>query len=69
MKNDHPAVFPDKLADDHILSWSNPGDVVLDCFAGSGTVLLSARKLMRKFIGIEQSIQYCELINKRLEYV
>lgn len=63
----HPAVFPEKLAEDHILSWSNEGDVVLDPFAGSGTTLRMAKKNNRKYIGIEISEDYVELINKSLE--
>ena len=49
----HPAIFPESLARDHILSWSNEGDVVLDPFSGSGTTLKMARLMGRKGIGIE----------------
>jgi site-specific DNA-methyltransferase (adenine-specific) len=49
----HPAPFPERLAKDHILSWSNPGDVVLDPFSGSGTTAKMARETGRHFIGIE----------------
>lgn len=62
----HPAIFPDKLAEDHILSWSNEGDTVLDPMAGSGTTLKMAKKLGRNFIGIEISPEYIEIINHRL---
>lgn len=65
-QKDHPAPFPLALARDHVLSWSNPGDVVLDPFAGSGTTLFAARDLGRKSIGVEISAKYCELIAKRL---
>lgn len=58
----HPATFPDKLAHDHILSWSNPGDIILDPMAGSGTVLKEAALLGRSFIGIEISGEYVENI-------
>jgi len=61
---DHPAVFPEALARDHILSWSNPGDVVLDPFAGSGTTLKMAKQLDRRFVGIELSFEYVEKIIK-----
>jgi len=61
----HPAMFPEKLAEDHILSWSNEGDTVLDPMAGSGTTLKMAKKNNRKFIGIEISEEYCEIIKER----
>lgn len=64
---EHPAVFPEKLATDHILSWSNEGDVVLDPFAGSGTTLSMAKQNGRNYIGFEISEQYCNIIEKRLE--
>jgi len=60
----HPAIFPEKLAEDHIMSWSNEGDIVLDIFSGSGTTCKMAKKNKRKFIGIEISSEYCELANK-----
>jgi site-specific DNA-methyltransferase (adenine-specific) len=47
----HPAIFPEKLAEDHILSWSNEFDTVLDCFCGSGTTLKMAYLNNRNFIG------------------
>jgi len=65
--NGHPAPFPEKLAEDHILSWSNEGDTVLDPFAGSGTTLKMAKKNNRKYIGIEISEEYIKIIEKRLE--
>lgn len=46
-KTKHPAVFPERLANDHILSWSNKGDVVLDPFCGSGTTAKMAQKIYR----------------------
>ena len=63
----HPAIFPEELAKDHILSWSNEGDIVMDIFAGSGTTLKMAKLNNRKFIGFEISREYCEIIEKRLE--
>lgn len=63
----HPAIFPEKLAEDHILSWSNEGDVVLDIFAGSGTTLKMAKLNNRKYLGFEISIEYCEIIKERLK--
>ncbi len=62
----HPAVFPEKLAEDHILSWSNEWDIVLDPFAGSGTTLKMAKKNNRNYVGIEISEEYCNIIRKRL---
>ncbi|MDR2027295.1 MAG: site-specific DNA-methyltransferase [Prevotellaceae bacterium] len=65
----HPAIFPEKLVRDHILSWSNEGDVVLDPFGGSGTVAKVAIQLKRKWISIEISKEYCELAEKRIKPV
>lgn len=64
---EHPAIFPQDLAKDHILSWSNQGDLILDPFAGSGTTLKMAKQYDRKAIGIEISKQYCDLIVNRLQ--
>jgi len=63
----HPAVFPMQLAVDHIISWSNNGDIVLDPFAGSGTTCLAAKILGRKFIGIEINQDYVDITNERLK--
>ena len=63
----HPAIFPEELAKDHILSWSNEGDIVMDIFAGSGTTLKMAKLNNRKFIRFEISREYCDIIEKRLE--
>lgn len=63
----HPATFPDDLAKDHILSWSNKGDIVLDIFAGSGTTLRMAKELKRNYIGFEISKKYFNLANKILD--
>ncbi len=63
---EHPAIFPEKLAEDHILSWSNEWDTILDPFAGSGTTLKMAKKNNRNYIGIEISEEYCDIIRKRL---
>ena len=62
----HPAIFPEKLAHDHIISWSNKKDVVLDCFVGSGTTAKMCKILDRKFIGIEKDKTYFEIAKKRL---
>lgn len=65
--NGHPAPFPEKLAEDHIISWSNEGDTVFDPFLGSGTSAKMAKNNNRKFIGCEISEKYCEIAKKRLE--
>lgn len=62
----HPAIFPEKLAEDHIISWSNRGDVIYDPFMGSGTVAKMAEKNGRLWIGSEISEEYCAIIRKRL---
>ena len=63
----HPAVFPSKLIQDHIISWSNVGDIVYDCFIGSGTTAKVAKELNRNYIGSEISSEYCKIIEERLE--
>ena len=65
-KTGHPAVFPEKLAQDHILSWSNAGDVVLDPFLGSGTTAKMAVVNGRRFIGCEISEEYCKVAMDRI---
>ena len=62
----HPAYFPEKLARDHILSWSNEGDIVLEPFCGSGTTLKMAREVGRRGIGIEVNSEYCDITVNRL---
>lgn len=66
-KTIHPAVFPLQLAIDHILSWTNEGDTVLDPFVGSGTSGIAALQFGRKFIGIDIVPEYCELAIKQIE--
>jgi DNA modification methylase len=66
-KTGHPAMFPEKLASDHIISWSNEHDLVYDPFMGSGTTAKMALINNRKFIGSEISQEYVDLANKRLE--
>lgn len=65
-KINHPAVFPEKLANDHIMSWSNENDTVLDCFMGSGTTGKMAKQLNRNFIGIEISEEYLNIARERI---
>ena len=62
----HPAMFPEQLANDHIISWSNEGDLVYDPFMGSGTVAKMSILNNRNWIGSEISEEYCEIIEKRL---
>ena len=63
----HPAMFPEKLAQDHILSWSNEGDTILDPMCGSGTTLKMAHNLKRNYIGIDISEEYCEIARQRIK--
>lgn len=63
----HPAPFPEKLAKDHILSWSNEGDLVFDPFSGSGTTAKMCMEINRLFCGSEISKEYCDLSIERLE--
>ncbi len=62
----HPAVFPEKLAADHILSWSNPGDLVLDPMCGSGTTCKMAMLNNRQYVGIDISDTYIGICKERL---
>lgn len=66
VKLKHPAMMPKWIARDHILSWSNPGDLVFDPMVGSGTVCEEAKKLNRNWLGIDVSEQYCDLARENL---
>jgi len=63
----HPATFPLWLARDHIISWSNENDVVLDPFMGSGTTGVACKELGRKFIGIDIESSYVDLAKERIK--
>ena len=63
----HPAIFPEALARDHILSWSNEGDIVLDPFMGSGTTGKMAVLNNRGFVGIELSEEYFAIAEQRID--
>lgn len=63
----HPAIFPEKLARDHIMSWSNEGDIVLDIFGGSGTTIKQAKLLNRKWIYIDKVEEYCSIAEERMD--
>lgn len=66
-KTGHPAVFPEQLANDHILSWSKEEDLVLDPFMGSGTTGKMALLNNRRFIGIEKVEEYFDIAKERIE--
>ena len=65
-KSGHPAVFPEQLAQDHILSWSEDGDLIFDPFLGSGTTAKMALQNNRRFVGCDVSVEYVELTKGRL---
>lgn len=64
---EHPAIFPEKLAEEHILSWSNSGDLVFDPFGGSGTTAKMALLNDRKYLHIDVSEEYNEIARKRVD--
>jgi len=63
----HPAQFPEKLANDHIISWSNPRDLVLDPFLGSGSTLIACESTNRICYGMEIDPGYVDVIIQRWE--
>ena len=65
----HPAPYPEELAQDHIISWSNEGDLVYDPFMGSGTTAKMAILNKRHYIGSELSANYCDIANKRVPWI
>ena len=65
----HPCQMPEAVLDRIIRVATNPGDVVLDPFAGSGTTLAVAKKLGRQYLGIELSEQYADGVRKRLQMI
>ena len=66
-KTNHPAVFPINLVTDHIKTWSNTNDLVLDCFMGSGTTGIACKNLNRKFVGMETDKKYFNIAKERIE--
>lgn len=68
-KTNHPAVFPEKLASDHIITWSNENDLIYDCFGGSGTTIKMAKSLDRNWIMSEISEEYCKVSQKRISSI
>ncbi len=65
----HPAIFPEKLAQDHILSWTNENDIVLDPMCGSGTTCKMAKLLNRHFIGFDISQEYVNISKNRVNFL
>ena len=65
-KTKHPAVFPEQLANDHILTWSNEGDLILDPFVGSGTTPKMAKLNGRNYIGFDITKEYCDIAEERV---
>ena len=63
----HPAIFPEQIVNDHIISWSNEGDIVFDPFVGSGTTAKMALLNNRHYIGFDISEEYCEIARARVE--
>ncbi len=66
---EHPAIMPEKLVEDHIISWSNENDLVYDPFMGSGTVAKMSILNKRNYIGSEINKDYCDIIEKRLKSI
>lgn len=64
--HDHPALMPERMAEDHILSWSKVGELVFDPFAGAGTTLKMARLNFRRYLGFEANREYVEIARRRL---
>lgn len=64
---DHPAPFPEQLVSDHIISWSNPGDLVFDPFLGSGTTAKMGLLNGRNYLGCDVSEEYCDIARRRVE--
>lgn len=62
----HPAIYPEALARDHILSWSNPGDLVLDPFVGSGTTCKEAALARRNYVGFDCCQEYLTIAQTRI---
>lgn len=67
IETQHPAIFPEQLVNDHIISWSNEDDLVYDPFMGSGTTAKMAIMNKRNWIGSEISQEYCKIINERIK--
>ena len=66
-ETNHPAPFPIRLVQDHVVSWSNKDDVVLDPFMGSGTTGVACLNTKRRFIGMELDEDYFNIAKERIE--
>ena len=66
---EHPAIFPELLAGDHIMTWSEKGELVLDPFCGSGTTCKMAKLLERNYIGIDIVEDYVSIARERIEKI
>jgi site-specific DNA-methyltransferase (adenine-specific) len=64
---EHPAIFPESLARDHILTWSNENDLILDPFMGSGTTAVCCLETNRRYLGYEIDETYYDICNRRIE--
>jgi len=69
LKRKHPAQFPEQLAHDHIISWSNEKDLIFDPMCGSGTTCYEAKLLNRNYIGIDISEEYCNIAKERINNI
>ncbi len=67
LKLQHPATYPDKLASDLILCFSEPNEIVLDPMCGSGTTCVTATQNQRQYIGIEIGEEYCKIARQRMK--
>ena len=65
-KRCHPAQYPENLVKDHLMTWSNEGETVFDCFMGSGTTGVACKNLNRNFIGIEKDETYFKIAQDRI---
>jgi len=63
----HPAIFPFSLAQDHVISWTNENDIILDPFLGSGTTAIACINTNRNYIGIEKNIEYYNIALRRIK--
>ena len=66
-KHKHSCPIPEQVAEKIILSTTNKGDLIIDPFCGSGTIISVAKRLNRNFIGIEISSEYCKIARDRLK--